>query len=188
VGSIVKQPASLSFVEGASIWMMFVTAYSALIEDAKVSKGDFVIIPAASSSVGYLTPCASSICSAALRFLSARMAVNARSPIVPRDIGVILTRSVAIFVQPKLSRNMSTCPDRGIAGQVDMLFATFKSGRGTKRRASAPFMENGSHSATIGDRAMDATDLIRTLWRRSAALQWRISSECATVGKRRKLT
>ena len=52
VGSIVKQPAALSFVEGASIWMMFVTAYSALIEDAKVSKGDFVIIPAASSSVG----------------------------------------------------------------------------------------------------------------------------------------
>ena len=52
VGSIVKQPASLSFAEGASIWMMFVTAYSALIEDAKVSKGDFVIIPAASSSVG----------------------------------------------------------------------------------------------------------------------------------------
>ena len=52
VGSIVKQPGSLSFVEGASIWMMFVTAYSALVEDAKVSKGDFVIIPAASSSVG----------------------------------------------------------------------------------------------------------------------------------------
>jgi hypothetical protein len=52
VGSIVKQPAALSFVEGASIWMMFVTAYSALVEDAKVSKGDFVIIPAASSSVG----------------------------------------------------------------------------------------------------------------------------------------
>jgi NADPH:quinone reductase-like Zn-dependent oxidoreductase len=52
VGSIVKQPGSLSFVEGASIWMMFVTAYSALIEDAKVSKGDFVIVPAASSSVG----------------------------------------------------------------------------------------------------------------------------------------
>src|SRR6201997_2125083 len=52
VASIVKQPVSLSFVEGAAIWMMFVTAYSALIEDAKVSKGDFVIIPAASSSVG----------------------------------------------------------------------------------------------------------------------------------------
>jgi NADPH:quinone reductase-like Zn-dependent oxidoreductase len=31
---------------------MFVTAYGALIEDAKVTQGDFVIIPAASSSVG----------------------------------------------------------------------------------------------------------------------------------------
>jgi NADPH:quinone reductase-like Zn-dependent oxidoreductase len=31
---------------------MFVTAYGALIEDAKVTKGDFVIVPAASSSVG----------------------------------------------------------------------------------------------------------------------------------------
>jgi NADPH:quinone reductase-like Zn-dependent oxidoreductase len=50
--SVVKQPASLSFVEAASIWMMFVTAYSALIEDAKVTKGDFVIVSAASSSVG----------------------------------------------------------------------------------------------------------------------------------------
>jgi NADPH:quinone reductase-like Zn-dependent oxidoreductase len=32
--------------------MMFITAYGALIADAKVGKGDFVIIPAASSSVG----------------------------------------------------------------------------------------------------------------------------------------
>jgi NADPH:quinone reductase-like Zn-dependent oxidoreductase len=51
-GAVVQQPASLSFVQAASIWMMFVTAYSALIEDAKVTKGDFVIVPAASSSVG----------------------------------------------------------------------------------------------------------------------------------------
>jgi Zn-dependent alcohol dehydrogenase len=48
----VKHPKSLSFVEAASIWMMFLTAYGALIEDAKVTKGDFVIIPGASSSVG----------------------------------------------------------------------------------------------------------------------------------------
>ena len=32
--------------------VIFVTAYGALIEDAKVAKGDFVLIPAASSSVG----------------------------------------------------------------------------------------------------------------------------------------
>jgi NADPH:quinone reductase-like Zn-dependent oxidoreductase len=50
--AVVKQPKSLSFPEAASIWMMYVTAYGALIEDAKVSKGDFVLIPAASSSVG----------------------------------------------------------------------------------------------------------------------------------------
>jgi NADPH:quinone reductase-like Zn-dependent oxidoreductase len=50
--AVVKQPASLSFAEAASIWMMFVTAYGALIEDAKVGAGDFVLIPAASSSVG----------------------------------------------------------------------------------------------------------------------------------------
>src|SRR5471032_48772 len=50
--AVVKHPASLSFEQAASIWMMFFTAYGALIEDAKVGKGDFVIIPAASSSVG----------------------------------------------------------------------------------------------------------------------------------------
>src|SRR6476469_8597627 len=50
--AVVRQPKALSFTEAASIWMMFVTAYGALIEDAKVTKGDFVLIPAASSSVG----------------------------------------------------------------------------------------------------------------------------------------
>jgi NADPH:quinone reductase-like Zn-dependent oxidoreductase len=50
--AVVPHPKSLSFAEAASIWMMLVTAYGALIEDAKVTKGDFVMIPAASSSVG----------------------------------------------------------------------------------------------------------------------------------------
>lgn len=50
--AVVKHPPSLSFEQGASIWMMFITAYGALIEDAKVSKGDVVLITAASSSVG----------------------------------------------------------------------------------------------------------------------------------------
>ncbi len=52
VHAVVKHPASLSFAEAASIWMMFVTAYGALIEDAKIGPGDVVLIPAASSSVG----------------------------------------------------------------------------------------------------------------------------------------
>src|ERR1700722_5833472 len=50
--AVVKHPASLSFVEAASVWMMFITAYGALVLDAQVKAGDFVIIPAASSSVG----------------------------------------------------------------------------------------------------------------------------------------
>jgi NADPH:quinone reductase-like Zn-dependent oxidoreductase len=50
--AVVKHPESLSFVEAASVWMMFLTAYGALVFDAQVKAGDFVIVPAASSSVG----------------------------------------------------------------------------------------------------------------------------------------
>jgi NADPH:quinone reductase-like Zn-dependent oxidoreductase len=50
--AVVKHPESLSFAEAASVWMMFLTAYGALVFDAQVRPGDFVIIPAASSSVG----------------------------------------------------------------------------------------------------------------------------------------
>jgi NADPH:quinone reductase-like Zn-dependent oxidoreductase len=50
--AVVKHPATLSFVEAASVWMMFITAYGALIVDAQVKAGDFVIIPAASGGVG----------------------------------------------------------------------------------------------------------------------------------------
>jgi NADPH:quinone reductase-like Zn-dependent oxidoreductase len=50
--AVVKYPESLSFVEAASVWMMFITAYGALVFDARVKAGDFVIIPAASSSIG----------------------------------------------------------------------------------------------------------------------------------------
>ena len=50
--AVVRHPKSLTAEQAASAWMMFVTAYGALVEDANVGKGDFVIIPAASSSVG----------------------------------------------------------------------------------------------------------------------------------------
>jgi NADPH:quinone reductase-like Zn-dependent oxidoreductase len=45
-------PENLSPEEGASIWMQYLTAYGALITHAQISEGDFVIITAASSSVG----------------------------------------------------------------------------------------------------------------------------------------
>ncbi len=50
--AVVTQPAGLSFEEAASIWVMFLTAYGPLIEDARIQPGDHVIISAASSSVG----------------------------------------------------------------------------------------------------------------------------------------
>ena len=45
-------PESLSMAEAASVWMQYGTAYGALVEFGKVRAGDFVIITAASSSVG----------------------------------------------------------------------------------------------------------------------------------------
>lgn len=45
-------PEKLSFEEGTSIWMQFLTAYGALVHFGKLAKGDFVVINAASSSVG----------------------------------------------------------------------------------------------------------------------------------------
>ena len=45
-------PESFSAVEGAAVWMQYCTAYGALVPFGKVAAGDFVIITAASSSVG----------------------------------------------------------------------------------------------------------------------------------------
>ena len=49
---VVKHPAGLSFEQAAASWMQYVTAWGALIEQAKLTAGDFVIVSAASSSVG----------------------------------------------------------------------------------------------------------------------------------------
>lgn len=50
--AVAKHPAHLSWEEATSIWMQYVTAYGALIELADIKAGDFVLITAASSSVG----------------------------------------------------------------------------------------------------------------------------------------
>lgn len=50
--SLVKHPPTLSFEEAASVWMAYLTAYDGLIGLSKLSKGEFAVIPAASSSVG----------------------------------------------------------------------------------------------------------------------------------------
>jgi NADPH:quinone reductase-like Zn-dependent oxidoreductase len=52
VAALGEYPAKLSPAEGAAVWMQYLTAYGALIAIAHLAKGDFVVIPAASSSVG----------------------------------------------------------------------------------------------------------------------------------------
>ena len=49
---LAEVPSSLSLEEAAAVWMQYATAYGALVPLGKVSAGDFVIITAASSSVG----------------------------------------------------------------------------------------------------------------------------------------
>ena len=46
-------PENLSFEEGASIWVAYLTVYGALVELGGLRKGHHVLITAASSSVGY---------------------------------------------------------------------------------------------------------------------------------------
>jgi len=50
--ALARYPERLSFAEGTSIWMQFLTAYGALVHFGRIGKGDFVLINAASSSVG----------------------------------------------------------------------------------------------------------------------------------------
>jgi NADPH:quinone reductase-like Zn-dependent oxidoreductase len=52
VSAIAAYPDKLSYEEGTSIWMQYLTAYGALIHQGHLAKGDFVLITAASSSVG----------------------------------------------------------------------------------------------------------------------------------------
>jgi NADPH:quinone reductase-like Zn-dependent oxidoreductase len=52
VSAVAVYPEKLTPEEGTSIWMQYLTAYGALIEHAQITKGDFVVITAASSSVG----------------------------------------------------------------------------------------------------------------------------------------
>jgi NADPH:quinone reductase-like Zn-dependent oxidoreductase len=49
---LVKHPENLSFEEAAASWMQYVTAWGALVDQAKLKSGEFVIVTAASSSVG----------------------------------------------------------------------------------------------------------------------------------------
>lgn len=50
--AVARYPEQLSPTEGTAIWMQYLTAYGALVEFGRITKGDPVLITAASSSVG----------------------------------------------------------------------------------------------------------------------------------------
>lgn len=50
--AVAAYPDSLSAVEGAAIWMQYLTAYGAIVDYGNIKPGDSLLIPAASSSVG----------------------------------------------------------------------------------------------------------------------------------------
>lgn len=50
--NVVKLPENLSWEQAASAWMQYITAYGALVDVAKITAGDYVVVTAASSSVG----------------------------------------------------------------------------------------------------------------------------------------
>lgn len=50
--SVVQRPNGVSAIETAAVWMAYLTAWGALIDIGRLGRGDAVIIPAASSSVG----------------------------------------------------------------------------------------------------------------------------------------
>ncbi|PLZ01385.1 NADPH:quinone reductase [Burkholderia sp. WAC0059] len=50
--AVVHHPVSLTWEEAAAVWMQYVTAYGALIDIARLGRGDALVVPAASSSVG----------------------------------------------------------------------------------------------------------------------------------------
>ena len=52
VTALGEYPANLSPAQASAIWMQYLTAYGALVHIGGVKAGDFVSIPAASSSVG----------------------------------------------------------------------------------------------------------------------------------------
>ncbi|MGY4313373.1 zinc-dependent alcohol dehydrogenase family protein [Bradyrhizobium sp. JR3.5] len=49
---VVKHPPALGFEAAAAVWMQYLTAYGALIDIAKLARAEFIVITAASSSVG----------------------------------------------------------------------------------------------------------------------------------------
>jgi len=52
VRALAEYPSHLMPIEGTAIWMQYMTAYGALVKFGQVTKGEFILITAASSATG----------------------------------------------------------------------------------------------------------------------------------------
>jgi NADPH:quinone reductase-like Zn-dependent oxidoreductase len=52
IANVAAYPEKLTPIEGAAMWMQYLTAWGGLVNLARIAKDDFVVISAASSSVG----------------------------------------------------------------------------------------------------------------------------------------
>ncbi|KAL2691278.1 hypothetical protein Neosp_001659 [[Neocosmospora] mangrovei] len=48
----IRIPNDMSFVDGAALWMQYSTAWNSMVDTAKLQKGEYVLLTAATSSVG----------------------------------------------------------------------------------------------------------------------------------------
>ncbi|KAM0204182.1 hypothetical protein ACHAQI_010009 [Fusarium lateritium] len=49
---VVKLPNGISFIDGAALWMQYSTAWNSMVATAQLQKGEYVLLTAATSSVG----------------------------------------------------------------------------------------------------------------------------------------
>jgi hypothetical protein len=87
---------------------------------------------------------------------------------------VVLMKSSRSLPEAKVSRNLSTCPDNSMAGQVDRLFPTFRSSPAAvpdvilhiadSRRATAPPCKNNDEDCTAVAQQCEAS---RRAWAES---------------------
>ena len=125
-----EYPPKMSPVEGAAVWMQYLTAYGALLAIAHLAKDDFVVIPAASSSVGV----------AAIEITKAEGAVS-----------IAMTRK-----RNKKAELLSLGADHVIATEEEDIVARVKeitAGKGARvifDPVGGPFLEKLAASAAVG--------------------------------------
>jgi len=111
---VVKHPPSLGWEAAAAVWVQYLTAYGALIDIAKLRQDDFVVITAASSSVGLAaiqianligaTPIAVTRASgkkqALLEFGATHVIASAEEDLEARLIGIAGPKGVRVVFDP----------------------------------------------------------------------------------------